>query len=258
MQVARKLAAVQLVGPATVTVCAAAVSPAGQPQALRVAVSALAPLLAGRGLVLDGFTMSAGLAAALPAAAAACSELSLQTLTWSEATPPITTTIPPLHTVSLDQPLTNTLLSQLQCASAIGTLCVTQCRLRTPPPASIGIPMQAIRVGSASVRAWLRQVSMLGDRVAWEIDGSVFILDAVGDAQVLASFMARLFVNLYSQQNARLLYPMCSCLYPSSCVWVCMCVRVRSAVRMCTPSAQPPRAHRHGQAASRRPTNQHI
>ncbi len=181
MQVAHKLAAVRLVGVPSIRVCAAAVPPAGQPQMLQAAVSALAPLLAGRELVLDGFTMSAGLAAALPEAAAACSELSLQALTWPEHIPPITTTIPSLHIVSLERRLTKPLMSQLQCISSVNKLCVNFCGLysaldnflqhgQAHVHVSMGPPMHTIFVAHTGISYWHKEASMLGAEVVWEVD----------------------------------------------------------------------------------------
>lgn len=150
--------------------------PAEQPQALRDAVALLAPHVqpAACELVVQEATITPALAAELTSVAAAAQwgQLSLQH-TELPAVLALPTPLPLLHTLGIEQQLTDTLLAELQqCVSAADTLCVPGVDLQAAPRAGTRMPWRAVRVQRPVdlVKEWLPSALLMGDQVSWEVD----------------------------------------------------------------------------------------
>ncbi len=138
---------------------------------LRTALQSLTPHLSHTQLTLHGFTMTAALAAELPAAAA-WQQLSLTGLRWPTNRAPFTTLLPPMHTLSISEPLTDTLLVQLlQCVLSVGELCVEDLRLTKGVPQGVRVPWGVVRVVyGMRLGDWLTVAKGMGQGVTWQLE----------------------------------------------------------------------------------------
>ncbi len=179
-QVVAKLRSLDIQGCKTVMVGAYAedgtcVPPADQPQAVRDGRAQLVQHVQTRGtqLVLEGFSMSPAFAAELTAVAASAQwgSVSLHGLQWASGVP-LAAPLPPLRSVGLRQPLTDTLLAELQqCLPAVEALYVRGVALQSMPRAGTCLPWRVSRrLGEENLTDWLPTVTHLVDLVTWDID----------------------------------------------------------------------------------------
>lgn len=183
LQMVRKLANIAFTGDHEYKLIAAILQPHDEPAALRAAL----PILTSNTTIntspaLEGFTMSAELAAVIVAAAGpggVWSKPALLELTWP-ADAAVVTPLPQLGYVDLAGPLdSDTLAQMLACVREAGPLCVPDLDLDVPRPEGSMWPFHSVKLyNEVRLDEWLGQVKLLGQVVWWELGRVKLIMGA--------------------------------------------------------------------------------